>query len=78
MQKAHEAKKRLVSKKTHLQRMAADPTVEILAALNKALAEGRVTPEEYGKRAKMISAAKAQREEDRRTEVFFFFLLLSF
>ena len=45
---------------------AVDPTVELLAALNKALSDGRITPEEYGRRAKMISTAKAQREEDRR------------
>lgn len=43
-----------------------DPTTDLLAALNKALQEGRISPEEYGKRAKVISAAKAQREEDRR------------
>lgn len=45
---------------------AVDPTVELLTALNRALSEGRITPEEYGKRAKMVSAVKAQREEDRR------------
>lgn len=48
---------------------AADPTVELLDALNKALSEGRITPEEYGKRAKMIASVKAQREEDRRTDM---------
>lgn len=48
--------------------MAADNTAELLAELNKALAEGRLTLAEYGVKTKNICEIRAQREADRRTQ----------
>ena len=44
----------------------ADNTAELLAELNKALAENRVTLAEYSERTKNIANIRAQREQDRR------------
>lgn len=47
-----------------------DNSVELLAKLNKSLADGQISLADYTAKTKQIAEIRAQREEDRRTSQF--------